>query len=77
MMSLGDKEDKLNTAIERNAYLESEQDEASAIVQRLKDETKGERKRKKKKIKSHECIVLVAAIRVVVCHICNNLPLVK
>jgi hypothetical protein len=41
-MSLGENEAKLNSAIERNAFLESEQDESGAMVQRLKDEKRGE-----------------------------------
>jgi hypothetical protein len=42
MMSVAEFESKLNSAIERNALLESEQDEARAMVQRLKDEARGE-----------------------------------
>jgi len=42
MTSVSEFETKLNSAIERNALLESEQDEARAIVQRLKDEARGE-----------------------------------
>ena len=42
MTSVAEFEAKLNSAIERNALLESEQDEARAMVQRLKDEARGE-----------------------------------
>lgn len=45
-MSIEDFELKLNQAIERNVYLESELDEKDnlkAMVQRLKDETRGNR----------------------------------
>jgi hypothetical protein len=42
MTSVTEFESKLNSAIERNALLESEQDEARAMVQRLKDEARGE-----------------------------------
>ena len=42
MTSVAEFEGKLNSAIERNALLESEQDEARAMVQRLKDEARGE-----------------------------------
>jgi hypothetical protein len=42
MTSVVEFESKLNSAIERNALLESEQDEARAMVQRLKDEARGE-----------------------------------
>jgi hypothetical protein len=42
MTSVAEFESKLNSAIERNALLESEQDEARAMVQRLKDEARGE-----------------------------------
>jgi hypothetical protein len=42
MTSVTEFEAKLNSAIERNALLESEQDEARAMVQRLKDEARGE-----------------------------------
>ena len=41
MTSVSEFEAKLNSAIERNALLESEQDEAHAMVQRLKDEARG------------------------------------
>ncbi len=44
-MSLAEFEVKLNSAIERNVLLESELDEKEnlkAMVQRLKDETRGE-----------------------------------
>ncbi|GFG29998.1 hypothetical protein Cfor_00590 [Coptotermes formosanus] len=40
MTSVAEFEAKLNSAIERNALLESEQDEARAMVQRLKDEAR-------------------------------------
>ncbi len=43
-MSIEDFETKLNSAIERNVYLESELDEKDnlkSMVQRLKDETRG------------------------------------
>lgn len=40
MTSVSEFESKLNSAIERNALLESEQDEARAMVQRLKDEAR-------------------------------------
>ncbi|PNF28726.1 hypothetical protein B7P43_G07775 [Cryptotermes secundus] len=40
MTSVTEFESKLNSAIERNALLESEQDEARAMVQRLKDEAR-------------------------------------
>lgn len=40
MTSVAEFESKLNSAIERNALLESEQDEARAMVQRLKDEAR-------------------------------------
>lgn len=43
-MSIEDFEAKLNLAIERNAFLESELDEKEnlkSMVQRLKDETRG------------------------------------
>nr|CAD7444193.1 unnamed protein product [Timema bartmani] len=40
MTSLGESETKLNTAIERNAILEVEQDETKSILQRLKDESR-------------------------------------
>lgn len=43
-MSIEDFETKLNLAIERNVYLESELDEKDnlkGMVQRLKDETRG------------------------------------
>ena len=43
--SLEDFESRLHTAIERNAFLESELDDKESLavmVQRLKDETKGE-----------------------------------
>lgn len=43
-MSIEDFEVKLNLAIERNAFLESELDEKEnlkSMVQRLKDETRG------------------------------------
>lgn len=43
-MSIEDFESKLNVAIERNAFLESELDEKEnlkSMVQRLKDETRG------------------------------------
>lgn len=45
MVSLEDFESKLNLAIERNAFLESELDEKETLaftVQRLKDEARGE-----------------------------------
>jgi hypothetical protein len=42
MTSVAEFESKLNSAIERNALLESEQDEARSMVQRLKDEARGE-----------------------------------
>lgn len=42
MTSVTEFESKLNSAIERNALLESEQDEARGMVQRLKDEARGE-----------------------------------
>jgi len=42
MTSVTEFEAKLNSAIERNALLESEQDEARGMVQRLKDEARGE-----------------------------------
>jgi hypothetical protein len=42
MTSVAEFESKLNSAIERNALLESEQDEARAMVQRLKDEARGQ-----------------------------------
>lgn len=44
LVSLEDFEARLNLAIERNAFLESELDEKEtlkAMVQRLKDETRG------------------------------------
>ena len=44
-MSLEDFEGRLNQAIERNAFLESELDEKESLlvsVQRLKDEARGE-----------------------------------
>ncbi|PSN57167.1 Nuclear distribution protein nudE-like 1-A [Blattella germanica] len=40
MTSVGEFEQKLNSAIERNALLESEQDDSRALVQRLKDEAR-------------------------------------
>lgn len=46
-MSLEDFETRLNQAIERNAFLESELDEKESLlvsVQRLKDEARGEDK---------------------------------
>lgn len=45
-MSLEDFEQRLNQAIERNAFLESELDEKENLlesVQRLKDEARGQR----------------------------------
>lgn len=47
-MSLEDFEGRLNQAIERNAFLESELDEKESLlvsVQRLKDEARGEKKK--------------------------------
>ena len=46
IVSLEDFEGRLNQAIERNAFLESELDEKESLlvsVQRLKDEARGER----------------------------------
>lgn len=46
IMSLEDFEQRLNQAIERNAFLESELDEKENLlesVQRLKDEARGQR----------------------------------
>lgn len=46
-MSLEDFEGRLNQAIERNAFLESELDEKESLlvsVQRLKDEARGKKK---------------------------------
>lgn len=46
-MSLEDFEGRLNQAIERNAFLESELDEKESLlvsVQRLKDEARGKNK---------------------------------
>lgn len=49
-MSLEDFEGRLNQAIERNAFLESELDEKESLlvsVQRLKDEARGKDKAQK------------------------------
>lgn len=49
-MSLEDFEGRLNQAIERNAFLESELDEKESLlvsVQRLKDEARGKDKARK------------------------------
>lgn len=49
-MSLEDFEGRLNQAIERNAFLESELDEKESLlvsVQRLKDEARGKEKAQK------------------------------
>lgn len=58
-MSLEDFEGRLNQAIERNAFLESELDEKESLlvsVQRLKDEARG-------KIYRHFCKQLVICVR--------------
>lgn len=49
IVSLEDFEGRLNQAIERNAFLESELDEKESLlvsVQRLKDEARGEKARR-------------------------------
>lgn len=48
IVSLEDFEQRLNQAIERNAFLESELDEKESLlvsVQRLKDEARGKKKK--------------------------------
>lgn len=71
MTSLEDFEARLNLAIERNAFLESELDEKEALkvmVQRLKDEARGE-----KYLGMNLVLVLILLLCLVLIELCRFL----